>query len=174
MFLCKQDKPLALASVRKRGGRRQRCRPALRRKLFYGCERNHFAANFGEPLRPALDGDKSRAIDRHDIAGVVPAVAHRLQHAGLIRLEVTEHDVWSAHKKAAAIGDTFDVLQVRFDPWQNPAHCARAAEHGRVKRKHRSRFGDAIAFQNAQAEFLHVKRARRWPDGFSARHDIAD
>ena len=45
------------------------------------------------------------------------------KHAGFVRLEVAQHDVWSAHEEPAAIGDALDVLQARFDPRQNPAHC---------------------------------------------------
>ena len=44
---------------------------------------DHLAADLGEALGAAADGDEAFIVDRDDVAGVVPAAFRRLKHAGL-------------------------------------------------------------------------------------------
>ena len=49
-----------------------------------GGERDHLAADLGEALGAALDGDEALLVDGDDVAGVVPAFRRRLEHAGIL------------------------------------------------------------------------------------------
>src|SRR4029078_4881314 len=77
-------------------------------------ERHGFAADLGKPFQSALDREVALFVDRDDVAGVVPAAFHWLDHAGLLRLEVAEHHVWSLDEKPPGIVDTFDRIEPRL------------------------------------------------------------
>src|SRR4051812_30428230 len=93
LLLRDQDQPLALARIwgGDDGGWRQR--PQLRGQHLHGRERDHFAADLGEPFGTALDRDKALGIERDDVASVMPALWRWLQNAGPVDLEVAQHYV---------------------------------------------------------------------------------
>ena len=92
--------------------------------IFHHRQRHRFAADLGEALEAATDGDEAVVIDRHDVAGIVPAVPRRHDHARRIGLDIALHDVGAAHMKLAGAGDAFHRLQPRFHARHQPAHRA--------------------------------------------------
>ena len=97
----------------------------------------------------------------------------RLEHAGIVGLEIAEHHVRPAHVEPPALVDAGHRLEPRRRARHQPADRAELVEHRRVEREHRRGLGHAIAFQDAQAELLHVGAARRFPHRLGAGQDVA-
>src|SRR6202008_4784967 len=125
-------------------------------------ERDHLAADLGEALGAALDGDEALRVDGHDVAGVVPALGRRLEYARIVSLEIAEHHVRPTHIEPPAFVDT----RHRLEPWLHSGHQtpdgAELVEHRRVEREHGRGLGHAVAFEDAQPEFFHVGTSRRF------------
>ncbi len=90
----------------------------------------------------------------------MPAIDQRLQHAGIFRAQVAKHDVGAAHRQPAAVLDAGNRGKSGFHQRRDAADGAGPIGHRRVHGQHRRGLGDAIAFQDADAEALHVDRAR--------------
>ncbi len=103
----------------------------------------------------------------------MPAVDRRLDHARILRPQVADHHIGPAHIEAAALLDAGHGLEPRLHPGQQPADRAELVEHRRIERDHRRRLGDAVAFENADAEFLHIDAARRFPHRLGAGENVA-
>ncbi len=116
---------------------------------------------------------KPCGVDGDDVAGVVPALGRRLEHARVLGAEIAEHDVRPAHVEPAAVLDARHRLEPRLHAGHEPADRAEAVEHRRVDGEHRRRLGDAVAFEDAQAELLHVDPPRRLLDRLGAGEDVA-
>ena len=110
---------------------------------------------------------------RDDVAGVVPAVLRALQHAGIFGAQIAEHHVGAAHEQAPALLDAGHRVEPRLHAGQQPADRAEPVEHRRVERERRRRLGDAIAFQDAQPELLHIDAAGRLLHRLGAGQHVA-
>ncbi len=84
--------------------------------------------------------------------------SRRLQHAGTVGLEIAHHDIGAAHQQSAASVDAGHRFELVLDARHQPPDRAEFVEHRRVERQHRRRLGDAVAFENADAEFLAPDR----------------
>ena len=98
----------------------------------------------------------------------------RLQHAGLVGLQIAEHDVRALHPEPAAILHARHRLEPRLHAGHQPADRAETVEHRRVQRQHRRRLRHAVALQDAQPELFHVGAARRLLHRLGARQDVAE
>ena len=76
-----KDQLLALARIRHADDGRHRTLPQFVGQRLDGGQRDHLAADLGEALGAAANGDEAAVIDGDDVAGVVPAVLQRLEHA---------------------------------------------------------------------------------------------
>ena len=76
-----QHDALAAPLVRHRHRRMALFRPQRLHQHLDRAQRHHLAGDLGEALGAAANGDEAFAVDRNDIAGVVPA-GQRLQFAG--------------------------------------------------------------------------------------------
>ena len=92
---------------------------------------------------------------------------------GLLGAQIAEHHVRAAHEQPAALVDARDRLEPRLHAGQQPADGAELVEHRRVERERRRGLGDAVAFEDAQAELLHVDAARRFLHRLGAGEDVA-
>ena len=117
-------------------------------------ERHHLAGDLGEALGAAADRDEAFAVDRDDVAGVVPAVYERLQLARAVGGHVAHHDVGAGDPQPAAIGDALDRLELHAHAGQQPPDRAVAAMGGRVDGHHGRGLGQAEAFDDLGAEAL--------------------
>src|SRR6185436_20970999 len=70
-----EDQLLTLLKIWQAHAGMLRLGPGARRELLDGRQRNHLAADLREALRAALNRDEPIRVDRHDVAGVVPARA---------------------------------------------------------------------------------------------------
>ena len=105
------DEHQLLAALRVGHGRRPRACSSgqtLRDEILDGAERHHLTRDLREALRAPLDRHESLGIDVDDVAGVVPAVSRRLEHAGLLGAQVAEHHVRAADEEPAAVVDALD------------------------------------------------------------------
>ena len=111
-----QHESLALARIGDRRDRRHWPGQSSAASIFDGGKRDHLAADLGEPLGAALDGDEAFGIDGDDIAGIVPAFRWRLDHPRLVGVEIAKHDVRPPHVEPAALIDARDLLEPRLMP----------------------------------------------------------
>ena len=140
--------------------------------LFHLDVRHHFAADLAEAGQPVGDGEETILIERGDVAGDIPAVAKNLRR--LLRFaEVTFHHVRPAHEQQARLAngqwlECVGIDDAHADAGQRMADLAalgadlaetRGAEVARVHRHGRRAFGQAIAFERADAELV-LKRLR--------------
>ncbi len=140
-----QHDTLALARVRQRHRHRNRLRPERGGDGFDRRERHHLARDLGKALGAAFDGDEAGGVDRHDIAGVVPAVRRRFEHAGILRAQIADHDIGTAHRQPPALVDARNGIEPVFHQRREPADGARAIGHRRIHGQHRRGLGDAVA-----------------------------
>ena len=84
-------------------------------------ERNGFAGDLGEALGAALDRDEALLVDRHDVAGVVPAAWRGFELARIVGPIIADHDVRAPHDQPAALVDAGHGLEARLDERQEPA-----------------------------------------------------
>ena len=68
-------------------------------------QRHHLAGDLGEALGAAGDRHKALVVDAHDVAGVVPALLGRLQHARRVGQQIAGHHVRPAQQQPAALVD---------------------------------------------------------------------
>ena len=128
---------------------------------FDRAKRNHFAGDLREPLSSPEDGDKSVVIDRNDVAGVVTLVHCRIEHAGMISMQIAEHHVRPLNNEAPARRDAFHGFKLVDDARHEAADGPGLEMHRCVGGEDGRGFGGAVAFKNAQAKFL-----RPDPPGF--------
>ena len=155
--------------------------PELRRRVLRDAldhlERNHLARNLGEALDAAQHADKTISIDGDDITRIVPADAgfriRRLQHARLIIVVIAEHQVGTAHVQAPAVGDAVDRDHSMLDCRQHAPDRSRLVSKRRIQRQYRRAFGRAIAFHDAQAEFLEPQSGHLGIELLRAGDDVA-
>src|SRR5690606_21515556 len=139
-------------------------RPRTRGELLDRRQRNHLAADLREALRAAADPHEAFGVDRHDVPGVVPAFAaagaRRNELSRSLGQEMTLHHGRAAHDEAAAFVDAVDVLEMPLDARQEFAYRAAAVLHRAVHREHGARLRRAVAFEDANSEFLgpHLSR----------------
>src|SRR4029077_13476379 len=72
-----------------------------------------------------------------------------------------EHYIRPFDAEPAALLDALDFFKLGFHAREQPADAAELVEHRRIERHYRRTFGDAVAFENAQAEFFQIDLARR-------------
>ena len=89
--------------------------PELRHEIFDGAKRHHLARDLREAFRAPLDRHEALGIELDDVAGVVPAVSRRLEHAWLFSAQVSEHHVRAVDEEPAARVDALDSLQPMFE-----------------------------------------------------------
>ena len=135
-------------------------------------QRYHFARYFGKALDPSEYAHKAIGVDLDHVAGVVPAVNRRLQHAGLVEQVIALHHVRAAHAEQAALGNARHRFQSGFQTRQQGPNAASAERHGRIHRQHRRAFGGAVTFQNADAEFVHPGGAHAVVELLRPGHDV--
>ena len=154
----KQHQRLALGRIAARRGGVDKAGRGGSGVLLDDFERNHLARDLGKALDAPANGDKTFIVDRDDVARRVPARAlggRRLNHAGLVVEQIAFHHVRPLHVQRAAVVDAGHRLQRLFDAGQQLADRADLAGHRHIDGDHRRAFGDAVAFQNTDAELLN-------------------
>lgn len=79
--------------------------------------------------------------------------------AGIVDLEVAGHDVRPLDGEMAGDLDSGNGFEAQLHAGENAAGRADAVEHRRVQRDRRRGLGQAVAFEDADAELLHVDAA---------------
>jgi len=83
------------------------------------------------------------------VGRLMPGTTARLEHSGIVDLEIAEHHVRPAHVEAAAVVDALYFFQPRLHAGQDTADGAELVEHRRVQGECRRGLGDAVAFEDA-------------------------
>jgi hypothetical protein len=148
--------------------------PEAGEEILDRSERHGFAGDLGESFGASLDGDEAVAVDRDDIARVIPAVRDRFDHAWILGPIVTKHDVGPTYEEPGPVLDAGHGLEARLDEGQEPANGPAFDERRRIDGDHRRRLGDAIAFENGEAELLHVKAPRLRLHRLRARDNVSE
>ena len=142
-------------------------------RAFDRGQRDHLAADLGEALEAAEDGDETAGIDADDIAGVVDAGFRRLQPAGRLGPEIAQHEIRPFQDQPAAFGHAGHRLQAPVDAGDESTRRARLELHGCIDGDHRRHLRGAIALQYAQAEFLRPGGSRLRAHPLGPGEDVA-
>ena len=118
-----------------------------------GGEADHLAADLGEAFQAAAHEQVAFVVHADDVAGVIPA-AQGLEGGVSVGVQIAAHDVGAAHEQAAALGDAFDRFEAEFEAGQEAADGAIFGGDGDVDAEAGRAFGGAVAFEEADAEFL--------------------
>ena len=149
-----QHDALAAPLVRHRDGRVVLLRPQRLHQHLDRAQRHHLAGDLGEALGAAANADEALAVDRHDVAGVVPAIVQRLQLARAVGGHVAHHHVRPGEPQPAAFGDALDRLELHAHAGQQAPDRAVAAMDRGVDGDHRRRLGQAETLDDLGAEAL--------------------
>ncbi|MND95954.1 hypothetical protein D3C80_882230 [compost metagenome] len=119
---------------------------------------------------------ESVGVELDDVAGGVPAGAagrRRLDDAGLVEQQVALHQVWSLHVQRAAVVDAGHRFELVAHAGQQLADAAAPAGHRHVDRHHRRALGDAVAFEDADAELVDPQLAHLVVEALGAGDHVA-
>ena len=142
------------------------CGRGVAGEVFAERERDHFARDFGKPLRASADEHVAVGIKGHDVTRVVPAgpefCARRLKHPGSAGAQIPAHHVGAADLETAAVGDAGHRHHSALDAGQQSADAAVAIVSRRVDRQYWRGFGAPVALQDVDAELALPARPQLW------------
>ena len=156
-----ENKPFALARIGHGDDRRQRAWPTFRSQRFDRRQWHHLVGDLREALGAPFDRDESIAIDRDDVAGIMPAFGRGLDLAWIFPTQIAEHHVRSTYVQPAFFIDPWNRLEARVHVGHEPADRAKPIEHRGIDGENRRRLRHAIAFENPQTELFQIDIARR-------------